>query len=107
MASRFSNSIGGGFVVAESGEIRAELALPIAGLMSDFDNGDIHFSDDAMAAARELFSSQRVSDEETCAQMAATWDRCEYMLDPHSAIGLKAALEADVAAGVPDAEVRS
>ncbi|AQA20325.1 threonine synthase [Halioglobus japonicus] len=73
----------------------------IAQLMSDFDNGDIHFSEDAMGAARELFSSQCVSDEETCAQMAATWDRCEYMLDPHSAIGVKAALEAGVPASVP------
>ncbi|QFU75515.1 threonine synthase [Halioglobus maricola] len=73
----------------------------IAGLMSDFDNGDVHFNDEAMAAARELFSSQRVSDEETCAQMAATWDSCEYMLDPHSAIGVKAAADADVPAGVP------
>ena len=73
----------------------------IAALMARFDSGDISFSDEAMARVRALFSSQCVSDEETCAQMAATWESCEYMLDPHSAIGVKAALESDIAPGVP------
>ncbi|MEH6586035.1 MAG: threonine synthase [Halioglobus sp.] len=73
----------------------------IAQLMSDFDKGDVELSEAAMAQARELFSSQCVTDTETCAQMAATWESCEYMLDPHSAIGVKAALDADIAPGVP------
>ena len=73
----------------------------IADLMDQFDGGDISFSDAAMARARQLFSSQCVSDTDTCAQMAATWEQCEYMLDPHSAIGVKAALEAAVPADVP------
>ncbi|MGB1141315.1 MAG: threonine synthase, partial [Halioglobus sp.] len=73
----------------------------IAQLMSDFDSGDIHFSETAMARARELFSSQCVTDEETCAQIAASWNECEYLLDPHSAIGLRAALDADLPPGVP------
>ena len=54
-----------------------------------------------MAGARGLFSSQCVSDEETCAQIADTWRECEYLLDPHSAIGVKAALEAGLGSGVP------
>ncbi len=70
-------------------------------LMSDFDQGDINFSDEAMSKARELFSSQCVDDEQTCVQMASTWERCEYMLDPHSAIGVKAALDADLPKSVP------
>ncbi|RLQ22756.1 threonine synthase [Seongchinamella sediminis] len=73
----------------------------IAGLMADFDQGDISFSEQAMARARALFSSQCVDDAGTCAQMAETWRRCEYMLDPHSAIGVKAAFAADLPAGVP------
>ena len=73
----------------------------IADLMARFDDGDISFSETAMARARELFTSQCVSDQETCEQMAATWDRCEYMLDPHSAIGVKAALESGLPAQVP------
>jgi threonine synthase len=73
----------------------------IAQLMADFDQGDISFSETAMARARELFSSQCVDDAQTCAQMSATWESCEYMLDPHSAIGVRAALDADLPAGVP------
>ena len=73
----------------------------IAGLMSDFDSGEIHFSDTAMDKARGLFSSQCVSDEETCEQIASTWRECEYLLDPHSAIGVRAALDADVAPEIP------
>ena len=68
----------------------------IADMMRRFDSGDIQFSEAAMARCRELFSSQCVSDEDTCAQIAATWEGCEYLLDPHSAIGVRAALEAGV-----------
>lgn len=73
----------------------------VAALMRDFDQGDIHFSVQAMQRARELFSSHRVSDEETCAQIAATWRDCEYLLDPHSAIGVKAALASGLDRQVP------
>ncbi|TGD76101.1 threonine synthase [Mangrovimicrobium sediminis] len=73
----------------------------IADLMARFDAGAIHFSDTAMARAHSLFSSACVDDTQTCAQIAATWDECEYLLDPHSAIGVRAALESGVDAAVP------
>ncbi|GAB3279158.1 threonine synthase [Parahaliea aestuarii] len=73
----------------------------IADLMQRFDAGDISFSEAAMTRAASLFSSHRVSDEETCAQIAATWQQCEYLLDPHSAIGVNAALNAGLAPEVP------
>lgn len=73
----------------------------IAQLMQDFDDGEIHFTDTAMQRARALFSSHCVSDEQTCEQIASTWRECEYLLDPHSAIGVRAALQSDVAAGTP------
>ncbi|MDX1736238.1 MAG: threonine synthase [Halioglobus sp.] len=73
----------------------------IAALMREFDGGDISFGDAAMARARALFASQCVSDEETCAQIAATWEHCEYLLDPHSAIGVKAALDSDFDPALP------
>jgi threonine synthase len=75
--------------------------MAVNDLMDRFEQGDIAFSDAAMAQARALFSSQCVSDEETCAQIASTWQQCEYLLDPHSAIGVKAALEAELAGDVP------
>jgi threonine synthase len=73
----------------------------IAGIMHDFDRGDVSFTDAALARARTLFSSQCVSDEQTCQQIASTWNECEYLLDPHSAIGVKAALDCNVSAGTP------
>lgn len=73
----------------------------IKDLMSRFEQGDISFSETAMAQLSGLFSSHCVDDAETCAQMAATWNSCEYMLDPHSAIGVNAALAARLPAGVP------
>jgi threonine synthase len=73
----------------------------IADLMNRFDHGEIRFSDHAMQRARKLFSSACVSDEQTCEQIASTWHECEYLLDPHSAIGVKAALDSDVSPGTP------
>ncbi len=73
----------------------------IADLMQRFDAGDISFTATAMQRARALFSSHCVSDEQTCQQIARTWNECEYLLDPHSAIGVHAALASDVAPGIP------
>jgi threonine synthase len=73
----------------------------VSKLMAQLDTGDVLFSEQAMAKARALFSSQRVSDEETGEQIARTWNDCEYLLDPHTAIGVKAALESDADDDVP------
>jgi threonine synthase len=73
----------------------------VAGLMERFRHGDIALSPEAMARARSLFGSHRVSDEETCAQIAATWNDCGYLLDPHSAIGVHAALRAGLGPALP------
>ena len=73
----------------------------IADLMRQFDSGDINFSEQAMNKARALFSSQCVSDQETTEQIASTWRECEYLLDPHTAIGVKAALSAQGSANTP------
>ena len=73
----------------------------VAKLMQRFEDGDISFTDAAMKRARALFSSHCVSDEETCQQIANTWRESEYLLDPHSAIGVKAASEAQVNPGTP------
>lgn len=48
---------------------------------------------EAFDSARELFDSYAVDDEVTCETIAAVWDESEYLLDPHSAIGVKAARE--------------
>ena len=73
----------------------------IADLMARFEHEDVTFSEAAMARAASLFSSHRVGDDETCAQIAETFERCEYLLDPHSAIGVRAAQAASLPADVP------
>jgi threonine synthase len=73
----------------------------IAQLMQQFDDGEIQFNDTAMERARALFSSHCVSDEQTCEQIASTWRDCEYLLDPHSAVGVKAALQCDIDPAIP------
>jgi threonine synthase len=70
-------------------------------LMAQLEEGEIVFSQQSMSKARALFSSQRVSDDETCSQIAATWEECEYLLDPHTAIGVKAALESGLKPETP------
>jgi threonine synthase len=74
----------------------------IAELMRSFEgSGEVRFSQAAMTRAAALFASHRVSDAETCEQIASTWSGCEYLLDPHSAIGVNAALHTPLPAGVP------
>ena len=73
----------------------------LGALMREFEQGEIRFTEQAMQQARALFTSQCVTDEATCEQIASTWRDCEYLLDPHSAIGVKAALDSDVSPAVP------
>ncbi len=60
-------------------------------LMEDFRSGEMHLSEPALAKARELFSSYRLDDDEMIAVIAEVFDRTEYLLDPHTAIGVQAA----------------
>jgi threonine synthase len=73
----------------------------LAALMQQFEHGEIRFTDHAMQRARALFSSQCVSDVQTCEQIASTWHECGYLLDPHSAIGVKAALDCNLPPNIP------
>lgn len=60
-------------------------------LMEDFKSGAMKLSDTSLKRARELFSSYRVDDETTLDVIRRVFDSCEYLLDPHTAIGLEAA----------------
>ena len=63
----------------------------IASLMDAFGQGQIALSDTAIAKVRSLFTSARVTDEETCDEIAQIWHQTGFLLDPHSAIGTRAA----------------
>ena len=60
-------------------------------LMDNFKSGEMLLSETALGRARELFSSYRVSDDTTIKVISEVFDHCEYLLDPHTAIGVEAA----------------
>src|SRR5690625_7751209 len=45
----------------------------------------------ALSKARELFSSYKLDDKETLATINELFETCEYLVDPHTAIGIRAA----------------
>lgn len=63
----------------------------IAQLMEEFKSGNMTLGADALARARELFSSYRLDDAEVLDVIAKTFESTEYLLDPHTAIGVEAA----------------
>ncbi len=60
-------------------------------LMDDFKSGAMVLSESALAKARELFTSYGVSDQVTIDVIRDVFESTEYLLDPHTAIGVEAA----------------
>lgn len=60
-------------------------------LMDGFKSGAMTLNETSLKRARELFSSYRVDDDTTIDVIREVFDRCEYLLDPHTAIGVEAA----------------
>ena len=59
-------------------------------LMADFKSGAMVLDEKVLAKARELFSSYRLDDEETIAVIQQVFEHNEYLIDPHTAIGVQA-----------------
>ncbi len=70
-------------------------------LMEDFKNGGFVLDEGALMKARELFSSYRLSDEETLKVIAGVYENSGYLLDPHTAIGVEAARKTRRSVSVP------
>ncbi len=70
-------------------------------LMGRFDEYGITLSSSAMKNFRGLFSSQRIDETETLEQIADSWRNNRYLLDPHSAIGVRAALKSNFSSNTP------
>lgn len=60
-------------------------------LMTRFQTEDVTLTDSAFANVRKLFDSYKVDDEQTVQTIADVYEDSEYLLDPHSAIGVEAA----------------
>jgi threonine synthase len=65
----------------------------IAQLMEDFKTRPIAIDSQRMQRARQIFDSYAVDDKETCDTIRAVFEADGYLLDPHTAIGVKAARE--------------
>jgi threonine synthase len=63
--------------------------------------GRLRLSPERHAALRRGFMARRVSDEETLRSIADAWHRFGLMLDPHTAIGVKAARESGLPSDMP------
>lgn len=64
----------------------------LAGLMDSFKKtGKLSIEQERWTEARKLFDSLAVSDEETCATIAEVYKSTGEILDPHTAIGVRAA----------------
>ncbi len=63
----------------------------IKNLMESLTSGVMHLDDNALVKARELFSSYRLDDDEMIEVIRDVFDSTEYLLDPHTAIGVQAA----------------
>jgi threonine synthase len=68
-------------------------AAAVADFMARSRNESLSIDDASFARLREHFDSYAVNDEVTVATIAQVFDESEYLLDPHSAIGVKAARE--------------
>lgn len=65
----------------------------VADLMARFKKESVHLGDGEWSQVRELFNSYAVDDATTCQVIADIFESTEYLLDPHTAIGVKAARE--------------
>ncbi len=74
----------------------------LARMMADFDaQRSLSLPHDMLASARTLFSSARVDEDRMALALRWAKDSADMLIDPHTAIGLAAAHEADIAADVP------
>jgi threonine synthase len=62
-------------------------------------NGRIDFTTAEMQQVRQDFSSASVNQQQTVATIASFNRECGYLLDPHTAVGVRAALDSTAAAG--------
>jgi threonine synthase len=63
----------------------------IKDLIDSFKSGSMTLKEEALSSARELFSSYRLDDDAMIKVIEDVYESTEYLLDPHTAIGVEAA----------------
>lgn len=75
--------------------------IALAELMEHWKTESGSIEDYRWKAARQLFDSCSVGDERTCEVIKEVFDETEYLLDPHTAIGVEAARQCRRDASLP------
>ena len=70
-------------------------------LLENASKGPVSIADYRWKSARKLFDSDAVDDKGTCDTIREVFDQNEYLLDPHTAIGVRAARNCRRDASVP------
>ena len=74
----------------------------IKSLMETFKvTGKLELDDKALAGARDLFTSYALDDQEMLTVVNDVFEQTEYLLDPHTAIGVQAARKTRINSDVP------
>ncbi|MGB0664359.1 MAG: threonine synthase [Pontibacterium sp.] len=73
----------------------------IADLMDRFKSGPVSLEEGNWEGVKALFDSAAVDDEATCETIKSVFEETGYLLDPHTAIGVKAARECNRNPAVP------
>lgn len=74
----------------------------VKALMDEFkETGKFSLSDEEMTQARQTFDAYRCDDEATKAMMTKCYEDTGYILDPHTAVGLSAGLQAEANTETP------
>ncbi|GAB3486058.1 threonine synthase [Marinomonas epiphytica] len=70
-------------------------------LMERFNQGDVQLNDEAWSFVKSNFDSHKVDDQKTCDVIADVFAKTQYLLDPHTAIGIEAARQCQKDGSVP------
>jgi len=75
--------------------------LALAQFMSASGSGSHKVDAARWEKARAIFSSASVSDEQTCEVIRSVFEESQFLVDPHTAIGIKAARDCNADTAVP------
>jgi len=73
----------------------------VSELLNRFKSQSVSLEPAQLAKLQSAFDSASVNDEETCATIAEVFAQTGYLLDPHTAIGVKAGRDKNADAAVP------
>lgn len=76
-------------------------ATELRNFMAKFSTGSAQVSEEQLLQIRGCFNSLKVSDDETCEVIKQTYKNSEILLDPHTAVGVKAGRECNSDPDVP------